>query len=163
MARRITETLPLPFPAAPKNPDSILPETTIHQRQEWLQVTIDGLSLEDSHNLFKEVLEEELAHSWKKLERSAAGRKYSTDFRADMMRELEVAQNKREEERQRRDEEGRLIYDINNAEKFNKETFNAEIGYQATILFPKATKFFRKEMRGGRRLSSSNYIMYDQG
>ncbi|PUU75406.1 hypothetical protein B9Z19DRAFT_1131364 [Tuber borchii] len=112
---------------------------------------------------FKEVLEEELARSWEKLEKDVAGRNCLADFRADMMRELEVAQNKREEERQRRDEEGRLIYDINNAEKFNKETFNAEIGYQATILFPKATKFFRKEMRGGRGLSSSNYIMYDQG
>ncbi|PUU75417.1 hypothetical protein B9Z19DRAFT_1153938 [Tuber borchii] len=56
-------------------------------------------------DLFKEVLEEELAHSWKKLDKAAAGRKYLADFRADMMRELEGAENKREEERQRGDKE----------------------------------------------------------
>ena len=37
------------FHAAPPNPDFILREATVHQRQEWLQVTGDGLRQEDSH------------------------------------------------------------------------------------------------------------------
>ena len=37
------------FPSTPPNPDSILREATIRQRQKWLQVTTDGLGLEGSH------------------------------------------------------------------------------------------------------------------
>ena len=145
-------------------------------------------AIREKDDLLKEILEEQRARYKDKLEEAAAQKKFLENLSVDRMREFEEAENKREEERQRRDRaviavssseiglfshglsmvamnfvNGRLITDIQNAEEFSKETFKVEIKYRANILSAVAygVKVAANVFGGG--MTSSNYIAYNQG
>ncbi|PUU76909.1 hypothetical protein B9Z19DRAFT_219544 [Tuber borchii] len=138
-------------------------------------------------DLLKEVLAEQRAQFRRMLEEATAQKKFLENLSVDMMRKLEEAEKKREEERQREDRAviavaskdvsigehltslltsystiGRLIYDIDDATEFEKQPFEVEIRDQSilspiTVLVKAGQEFFSAGM------SRSNYIIYNQG
>ena len=145
-------------------------------------------AIRQKDDLFKEILAEERAQSRRKLDEAAAQKKLLENLRAGIMRELEEAENKREEERQRRDRAviavaskdvsigahltslftsystiGRLIDDIDDTTEFEKEPFEVEIRDQSNILSPITVLVKTGQEFCSAGMSRSNYIIYNQG
>ena len=145
-------------------------------------------AVKEKDDLLQEILAEQREQSKRLLEEAAAQKKHLGEMRADMMRELEEAENKREEERQRKARAviavaskdigvtthlqslftsystiGRLICDTNNAGEFKKAPFNVEIEYQSSIISPITVPWKTVAAFVGTGMSSNNYIVYDYG
>jgi len=145
-------------------------------------------AIKQKDDLFKEILADERAQTRRKLEEAAAQKKLLENLRVNILRELEEAENKREEERQRRDRAviavstkdvsigahltslftsystiGRLIYDIDDTTEFEKEPFEVEIRDQSNLLSPITVLVKTGQEFFSAGMSRSNYIIYNQG
>ncbi|PUU76907.1 P-loop containing nucleoside triphosphate hydrolase protein [Tuber borchii] len=145
-------------------------------------------AIKQKDDLFEGILAEERAQTRRKLEEAAAQKKLLENLRVNILRELEEAENKREEERQRRDRAviavstkdvsigahltslftsystiGRLIYDIDDTTEFEKKPFEVEIRDQSNLLSPITVLVKTGQEVFSAGMSRSNYIIYNQG
>ena len=145
-------------------------------------------AVKEKDDLLQEILAEQRAQSQRRLEEAAAEKKFLADLRVELMKKLEETLNAREEERRRKDRAviavasndisaaahttclftsyrtiGRLIYDIDDAEEFEKEPFEIEIRDQSTIFSQITVAVKTVEEFFGTGMSRSNYIIYDHG
>jgi len=143
-------------------------------------------AVKERDDLLKEILEDELARSRRKLEKVAAEKERLASLHADAMRKLEKAVKEKEEERKRNNRAviavssrdirahtealftpyqtvGRLIYDMDDAKEFVKEPFNIEIRFQYNPLFLLAFALKTAAQLGGSGMIGTNYIIYNEG